>query len=379
MNVRFNIPFKHEDALKNMAASIELGKTSGNHGFSKACHRFFKESIQSKPLLTTSCTDALEMAAILADIQIGDEVIMPSYTFVSTANPFLLRGATLRFVDSKADHPNMDEALLAQLINERTKAIVVVHYGGVSCQMDTIMALAAKHDLLVIEDAAQCINAKYNNQPLGSIGQAGAYSFHESKNISCGEGGLLLVNHKEWEKRAEILWEKGTDRAAFWRGEVDKYGWVDVGSSFLMSDILAAYLLSQLKHLQQIQQRRMDAWNYYDAKLQTLATKHDVLLPIIPSYAKHNAHIFYLVVKDKDQRVSLLNYLQKAGIESYFHYQSLHNSQYFEDKHEGGKLPNAGRFADCLLRLPLHYYLTQAQQDFVINEIFSFYKNMLGE
>ncbi len=373
MNVRFNIPFKHEDALKNIAHSIAIGKTSGNHEFSKACHHYFNQQLQTKSLLTTSCTDALEMIAILANIKPGDEVIMPSYTFVSTANPFLLRGATLRFVDSNDDHPNMDEQLITPLINERTKAIVVVHYGGVACAMDAIMAIADKHDLLVIEDAAQCLGASYREKPLGSIGHAGAFSFHESKNISCGEGGLLAVNHKPWQERAEVLWEKGTNRAAFWRGEIDKYGWVDVGSSFLMSDILAGYLLSQLDHLTEIQTNRLRTWQYYYDQLQNLSKKYNLALPNIPLGSAHNGHIFYVIAEDERQRNDLMQHLKQAGIESYFHYQSLHNSQYFKGKHDGRALPNAERYTDCLLRLPLHYYLTQTQQDYVIEQICTFY------
>lgn len=325
-------------------------------------------------MLTTSCTDALEMAAILLDIKSGDEVIMPSYTFVSTANAFILRGATIKFVDSRTDHPGMDESKVAALITEKTKAIVVVHYAGVACDMDVIMDVAKRNNIFVVEDAAQAIEAYYKGKPLGSFGDLAAFSFHETKNISCGEGGMLVVNNEKFLARAEIIWEKGTNRNAFFRGEVDKYGWVDIGSSFLPSELNAAFLFAQLENMDGIQEKRKNIWNYYHEKLQRLGNKHLIKLINIPDFASNNAHMYYLLTDSLIQRDSLLAFLKKNDIYAVFHYQSLHASPYFTSKHDGRVLPNCDRYGDCLIRLPLFHSLTEEEQNKVITTIEAYYE-----
>jgi dTDP-4-amino-4,6-dideoxygalactose transaminase len=296
------------------------------------------------------------MAAILAEIELGDEVIMPSFTFVSTANAFVLRGAKIVFCDSRSDHPGMDEDQIEGLITEKTKVIVPVHYAGVACDMDKIMALAEAHKLLVVEDAAQAIDSFYTGsdgerKPLGSIGHLAAFSFHETKNIISGEGGMLVVNDERFVERAEIIWEKGTNRAAFFRGEIDKYGWVDVGSSFLPSEIIAAFLWAQLEHLEEIQQKRFDIWETYNSELKELSDK-GFTLPYIPDYASNNAHMYYLVCRDKAQRSNFIGKMQEKGIQPVFHYQSLHRSPFYSNKYRGGPLPESDRYSDCLVRLP---------------------------
>lgn len=334
-------------------------KISGNGKYTKLCHNFFENRYGFKKcLLTTSCTDALEMAALLIDIKPGDEVIMPSFTFVSTANAFVLRGAKIIFVDSREDHPGMDEDKIEELITINTKAIVPVHYAGVACDMDKIMYLANKYNLFVVEDAAQAIDSFYIGKDgvknaLGGIGHLGCFSFHETKNIQCGEGGMLVINDDQFTKRAEIIWEKGTNRAAFWRGEVDKYGWVDIGSSFLPSEINAAFLFAQLEQLDVIQNKRKQIWNNYN---DTFLKKKDTFgLPFIPEYATNNAHMFYLICKNISERDSLIKKLKEHGIVAVFHYQSLHKSNFYNKKHDGRELRNADRYMGCLVRLPLFY------------------------
>jgi dTDP-4-amino-4,6-dideoxygalactose transaminase len=306
------------------------------------------------------------MAAILINIQEGDEVIMPSYTFVSTANAFVLRGAKIIFADSRKDHPGIDEDAIEALITPKTKAIVPVHYAGVACDMDKIMDLAHQYNLFVIEDAAQAIDSFYTGKdgvqkPLGSIGHLAAFSFHETKNIISGEGGMLVINDSQFAERAEIIWEKGTNRSAFFRGEVDKYGWVDVGSSFLPSDIIAAFLWAQLENLDAIQQVRKSLWEHYNTELQTWAAENEIQLPVIPCYATNNGHMFYLVCKNMEQRTSIIDKLKSKQILSVFHYISLHSSSFYNQIHHEDKLPQSDRYSDCLLRLPMYYELNVKQ------------------
>ena len=347
--IPFNKPYLCGKEAHYLYKAVQSGKISGNGDFTKLCHRFFTDRFNyNKCLLTTSCTDALEMAALLLEIKPGDEVIMPSYTFVSTANAFVLRGANIIFADSYLDNPNIDPAGIEQLISSKTKAIVVVHYAGVACDMDAFKAIAKKHNLFIVEDAAQAIDSYYKNQALGGIGDLGAFSFHETKNIISGEGGMLTINDERFSSRAEILWEKGTNRSAFFRGEVDKYGWVDVGSSFLPSEIIAAFLYAQLEQLNDIQRRRKEIWNIYKAELSALALEGKVGLPVIPEYATNNAHMFYLVCNSAEERQNLIEHLRKNGVHAVFHYLSLHKSPYYATKHDGRALPNCDRFAKCL-------------------------------
>jgi dTDP-4-amino-4,6-dideoxygalactose transaminase len=345
-------------------------QTSGNGVFTKKCHSFFSERYGfKKTLLTTSCTDALEMAALLLDIRPGDEVIIPSFTFVSTANAFVLRGAKIIFADSLSDHPNMDVSKLEQLISRHTKAIVVVHYAGVAVDMDAVMALATKFNLFVVEDAAQAIDAYYKQKPLGGIGHLGCFSFHDTKNIVAGEGGLLVINDDRFIERAEIIWEKGTNRSAFSRGEVDKYGWVDIGSSFLPSEIIAAFLLAQLENLDAIQSKRMEKWNYYNTHLSSISDKCNFSLPELPIFSRHNAHIFYLLCRSASQRDYLSDTLKKAGIQAFFHYPALHLSKFHLKSNKQIALLNAMRFSEQLIRIPLYVELTKNDQDYVIQQI----------
>ena len=379
IKIPFNKPHFTGLEAYHVAAAGASGKISGNGQFTQKCHEFFSRRYGfGKVLLTTSCTDALEMTALLARIEPGDEVILPSYTFVSTANAFALRGATLVFADSNPDNPNIDTSKIESLITGKTKAIVVVHYAGIACNMDDVMQLASRYKLLVIEDAAHSIDSFYKNQPLGSIGHMAAFSFHETKNVSCGEGGMLIVNDKSIAPRAEIIWEKGTNRAAFYRGEVDKYGWVDIGSSFLPSDLAAAYLLGQLDMLDDIQQKRKQIFDTYLDLLRPLQQSGDIQLPVIPEYASHNGHLFYLVTRKPAERNQLIKHLLQQGIQAVFHYLPLHQSPYFKDKYTGLPLPEAERYADCLLRLPLYYDLTEQEIETVVSSIFSFYKNTVS-
>ena len=373
--IPFNRPFLTGKELEYIEKAVQKGKISGNGFYTKQCHKYFTTQLGfQKTLLTSSCTDALEMTAILAEIEAGDEVIMPSYTFVSTANAFVLRGAKIVFADSYEQHPNINADAIEQLITPKTKAIVVVHYGGVSCDMDKIMNLAQKHNLVVIEDAAQAIDSYYNGKPLGSIGDFGTFSFHETKNIISGEGGLLAINNKSYNQRAEIIWEKGTNRTAFFRGEVDKYGWVDIGSSFLPSEVTAAFLFAQLEHLNSIQERRKEIWSQYYSSLQSLTESNGVGLPTLPDYATNNAHLFYLVCNSEHERSELIQYLKANGVHAVFHYLSLHKSPYFTDKHDGRDLPFADHFSNCLVRLPLFYELTNEEVDHVCQQVQDFYK-----
>lgn len=372
--IPFNRPYLTGNELTNIAKVLDNRKLSGDGEFTKKCQDWFEKKFSfHKTLLTTSCTDALEMCAILLNIQPGDEVIMPSYTFVSTANAFALRGATLVFADSQADQPNIDPDEVERLITPRTKAIVVVHYAGVACDMDRILAAADQHGIAVVEDAAQGIDSYHRGRPLGSLGALSAFSFHETKNVVCGEGGLLVVNDVAYDLRAEIIREKGTNRSSFFRGEVDKYGWVDVGSSFLPSDMLAAFLFAQLESIETIQMARRRVWSRYYDNLIDLGQAGVVSLPVIPEYATNNAHMFYLVCRNLEERTKLIAALKESGVMAVFHYLSLHSSPYFAAQHGSRILPNSDRYTDCLVRLPLFPDLTNEQVDSITNIIVSFY------
>lgn len=362
--IPFNKPYLHGRELVYISQAVASGKISGDGLFTKKCHAFFEDRYGfEKTLMTTSCTDALEMCALLLDIKEGDEVIVPSFTFVSSANAFVLRGAKLVFADSEVDNPNIDAGQIEALITHRTRAIVVVHYAGVACDMDKINAIASRHGVKVIEDAAQAVDSFYKGRPLGSLGSMSAFSFHETKNVIAGEGGLLAINDSSYAGRAEIIREKGTNRSSFFRGEVDKYGWVDVGSSFLPSDIVSAYLFAQLEILDTIQARRKAIWLRYWDQLASVLPEHGITMPTIPGYATNNAHMFYLVCRDLEQRTSLISQLKVQGVHAVFHYLSLHDSPYFQDRHDGRDLPNSDRFSNCLLRLPMFYELSDADVD----------------
>lgn len=375
--IPFNKPYLHGRELVYISQSVGSGKISGDGIFTKQCHTFFEKRYGfKKAVLTTSCTDALEMAAILLDIKPGDEVIVPSYTFVSTANAFALRGAKIVFADSCADHPNIDPDQIEELITPQTKAIVVVHYAGAACDMDRIMAIANSHGLPVVEDAAQAIDSYYKERPLGSIGTFGTFSFHETKNIIAGEGGMLTINDERYIQRAEIIREKGTNRSSFFRGEVDKYGWVDIGSSFLPSDIVAAYLFAQLENLDNIQARRKAIWERYHQALKPLETAGHLRLGHTPEHATNNAHMFYLVCNNLEERSGLIQKLKEQQIMAVFHYLSLHSSPYYADKHDGRPLNNCDRFSDRLVRLPMYYELSNEQVDLVAQGALDYYAKL---
>ncbi len=364
MHISFNLPHLTGKEAHYMYQAVSNGKLSGNGEFTKQCQRFFESRYGFKKcLLTTSCTDALEMAAILCDIQPGDEVIVPSYTFVSSALAFVRQGAKIVFADSMERNPNIDAEKIEDLITPRTKVIVPVHYAGVACDMDRIMEIAERHNLLVVEDAAQAIDSYYKGRPLGTIGHLSAFSFHETKNIISGEGGMLGINDARFIRRAEIIWEKGTNRAEFFRGEVNKYGWCDIGSSFLPSEVIAAFLWAQLESLDEIQAKRKQLWDKYYELLKPLAEQGRFRLPDVPDYATNNAHMFYLVCNNLEERTALIKKLKENDILAVFHYLSLHSSEYYKDKHDGRQLPECDRYADCLVRLPMYYDLSEDDVD----------------
>lgn len=373
--IPFNKPYFSGRELKYLEEVCHSTTMSGNGDFTKKCHTFFEQKYSfRKCLLATSGTDALEMCAMLCNLKPGDEVIVPSYTFVSTALAFLREGAKVVFADSSAENPNMEVEQIEPLINEKTKVIAVVHYAGVACDMDAIMALAEKHNLLVVEDAAHCIDSFYKGRPLGSIGHLGAFSFHETKNISSGEGGMCVINDERFVRRAEIIWEKGTNRAEFYRGMVNKYGWVDMGSSFLPSEFNAAYLWAQLEQLDDIQGKRKHIWNRYFEGLNG-KIGNEVKLPYIPEYATNNAHMFYLLCPSLEYRTALMKFLKENDVQTTFHYLPLHSSKFYENKHDGRELPNCDRYADTLLRLPLFYELSDMEIDKVTKLIVEFCAN----
>ncbi|WP_435415563.1 dTDP-4-amino-4,6-dideoxygalactose transaminase [Polaribacter aestuariivivens] len=373
--IPFNKPYLTGKEAHYMYDAVNTGKLSGNGKYTKKCQEYFEEKYGfRKTLLTTSCTDALEMCALLLDIKPGDEVIIPSYTFVSTALAFVRQGAKVIFADSEQNNPNLDVRKLESLITTKTKAIVPVHYAGVSVDMEPLMDLAEKYNLFIVEDAAQAIDSYYKGKPLGTIGHLSAFSFHETKNIISGEGGLLGINDKRFVERAETIWEKGTNRASFFRGEVNKYGWVDIGSSFLPSETTAAFLFAQLENLDDIQRKRISIWNSYSEKLKPLQGK--ISFPTIPSYATCNAHMFYLVCNSLNERDELIKTLKENNIHSVFHYLSLHKSPYYlKNFNERPKLIQSDRYTDTLLRLPLFYELKESEINHISKTILKFYSN----
>jgi dTDP-4-amino-4,6-dideoxygalactose transaminase len=374
--IPFNKPYLSGKELTYIKQAVESGKISGDGNFTKLCHSYFEQKYGfKKALLTTSCTDALEMAALLLNIQPGDEVIAPSYTFVSTVNAFVLRGAKIVFCDSQSGHPNMDAGKIRTLITKKTKAIVPVHYAGMACDMDEIMSIATEHGIFVVEDAAQAIDSYYKGKPLGSIGHLAAFSFHETKNIISGEGGLLAINDEKFIERAEIIREKGTNRSKFFRGEVDKYGWVDIGSSFLPSEIIAAFLYAQLESLGRIQEKRISLWNLYNKNLASIQNQGFIRLPHVPDYATNNAHMFYIVCNNLDDRTGLINHLKTNDILAVFHYLSLHKSPYQEKMFGKNdlELVYSDKFTDCLVRLPLYYELTTEEVNLICKTVEQYY------
>lgn len=372
--ITFNKPYLTGKETAYICEAVKMMQLSGNGEFTKRCQRFFETKYGFKKcLLTTSCTDALEMAAILCNLQPGDEVIVPSYTFVSTALAFVREGAKIVFADSMNEMPNIDANQIEALVTPRTKVIVPVHYAGVACDMDTIMSIAEKYNLIVVEDAAQAIDSFYKGQPLGTIGHLATFSFHETKNIISGEGGMLCINDERFTARAEIIWEKGTNRAKFFRGEIDKYNWVDTGSSFLPSEIIAAFLWAQIENMDQIQKRRKTLWEKYYKLLAPLAEKQKIKLLQMPDYATNNGHLFYLVCNSLQERTMLIDELKKHDILALFHYQSLHKSDYYSAHHDGRTLPNSDRYTDYLVRLPMYYELQESDIERVCNVIAEFY------
>lgn len=370
IRIPFNKPFIVGKEMYYIAQSVLSGHISGDGVFTKKCHALMQEKFGAKKvMLTTSCTAALEMAAVLCDIGPGDEVIMPSYTFVSTANAFYLRGAMPVFVDIRSDTLNIDEMKIEEAVTGRTKAIVPVHYAGVGCEMDAIMDIAGRKGLLVVEDAAQAVNSRYKDRYLGTIGDIGAYSFHETKNFICGEGGAIAVNNGGFVERAEIIREKGTDRSKFFRGEVDKYTWVDMGSSYLPSDLLAAFLYAQLENMDKIDQRRLKVFDYYHGALAPL--KDEGRLETPPC---RNTHMFYILLKDEKARDALMMHLKKMGVLAVFHYQPLHLSAIGRSMgYKEGRMPVTESVSGRLLRLPFYYEITEAEQEEVVGHIRSFF------
>ena len=375
--IGFNVPIYMDESINCIKKATENRKICGDGEFTKKCSELMEEKFNAKKiLLTTSCTSALEMAAILLDIQPGDEVILPSYTFVSTADAFVMVGAKIVFVDINPKTMNIDENKIEEAITSKTKAIVVVHYAGISPDMDRIMKIAKEHNLKVVEDSAQGVMAKYKDKYLGTIADLGCYSFHETKNYSMGEGGAIVINDPELIERAEIIREKGTNRNKFFRGEIDKYTWVDYGSSYLPSELNCAYLYPQLKDAEMINNDRLTSWNYYKDGLKELEKDGCITLQYVPEYSEHNAHMFYIKAKNLEERTMLIEYLKSKGIQAIFHYIPLHTSpagmrfgRFFgEDKYTTSE-------SEKLVRLPMYYGLTRKEQDEVINAIKEFYKN----
>lgn len=377
--ISFNIPPLVGKGQQYIKEAIEINqKLCGDGPFTKKCSSWIEgKFVSPKVLLTTSCTHALEMAAILADIKPGDEIIAPSYTFVSTVNAFVLRGAKIVFVDIRPDTMNIDENLIVDAITDKTKLIVPVHYAGVSCEMDKIMSIAKTYNLLVIEDAAQGVMSKYKGKALGTIGDFGCYSFHETKNYSMGEGGALLIQNGDCNERAEIIREKGTDRSKFFRGQVDKYTWVDIGSSYLPSELNAAYLYAQLEEAETINENRLFTWNLYYSGLKPLAEKGFIQLPYIPKGCEHNAHMFYIKCKDSTERTELIQYLQESNIMSVFHYIPLHSSEAglkYSRFHDIDHYTT--KESERILRLPLYYNIEQYKVEYVIEIVTEYFRGI---
>lgn len=373
----FNKPYSSISEIDNIINSIKSGKISGDGTYTKLCNEWFLEHINRKILLTHSCTSALEMMALLLDLKKGDEVIMPSYTFVSTANAFVLRGAKPVFVDIHPDTLNINENLVEKAITSKTKAIVAVHYAGVACEMDKLKEIAKKHKLYLLEDAAQAFGSSYKNQPLGTIGDLGTYSFHETKNIISGEGGCLIINNKDFEERAEIIREKGTNRSKFFRGEIDKYTWIDLGSSYLPSDMIAAFLYAQLENIKAINNQRAEIWNKYHRFFEKYELKNIIKRPAIPANCKHNSHMYYILFNDLSTRTKFIKHLKENGIYTVFHYIPLHSSPAgIKFGRFVGNMSVTNKTSDTLVRLPLYYELDNDKQDFIIEQIEIFLKTL---
>lgn len=373
--IPFNVPAVTGNEEQYLKQAIENRKFSGDGAFTKKCSELLENKIGSyKALLTTSCTHALEMGALLANIQPGDEVIMPSYTFVSTANAFVLRGARIKFVDIRPDTLNLDENLIEQSITKNTKAIVPVHYAGVSCEMDLIMDLAEKYKLVVIEDAAQGIMSQYKGRYLGTIGQMGCFSFHETKNIQCGEGGAILFQEQPLFEKAEIIREKGTNRSRFFRGQIDKYTWVDIGSSYLPSELNAAFLFGQLEKVEEVNNNRISTWNKYFDQLKPLQDREALVLPHVPAHCTHNAHIFYIKTRNLEERSDLINFLKEREVGAVFHYVPLHTS---EVGLKYGTFSGTDRFTTAesnrIIRLPLYYNMSEQDIDTIIDCVYAYF------
>ncbi len=374
--INFNKPYVSQDEINAITDAIKGEKISGDGKYTKLCNEWFQNRLNRKILLTHSCTAALEMAAILLDAPLGSEVIMPSYTFVSTANAFVLRGLKPVFVDIRPDTLNLDEKLIEDAITDKTVAIAPVHYAGVGCEMDTILKIAQKHNLKVVEDAAQGVMSKYKGKPLGTIGDLGTYSFHETKNIVSGEGGALIINNKAYEDRSEIIREKGTNRSRFFRGQVDKYTWVDIGSSYLPSDIIAAFLYSQLQKADEITQKRINIWNKYNKFFKQYEQKGLLRCPIVPEECEHNAHMFYVLFNDLETRTQYISALKEHGITSVFHYIPLHSAPMGEKYcRYVGDMKVTNRVSDTLLRLPMYYEL----EDDDLNYIFELTQHFMSK
>lgn len=372
----FNKPYSSITEIKNIIHSIDSGKISGDGYFTKLCNEWFLREINSKILLTHSCTAALEMMALMIDLREGDEIIMPSYTFVSTANAFVLRGAKPVFVDIRPDTLNINENLVEKAITSKTKAIVAVHYAGVGCEMDTLKQIATKHNLYLLEDAAQGFFSKYNGIPLGTIGDLGTYSFHETKNIISGEGGCLIINNEKFCDQAEIIREKGTNRSKFFRGEIDKYTWVDKGSSYLPSDIIAAFLYGQLENANVITSKRINIWNKYNQFFEKFEQKGFIKRPYIPMNCTHNAHMYYVLFNDLENRTNFIEYLKQNNIHTVFHYIPLHSSPAgMKYATTGSKMDVTNRISNTLVRMPLFYELTDQK----LNKIFEVVEKFFGE
>lgn len=373
--IHFNQPPFAPKAFEYMQRAVEAHKICGDGEYTRLCSRWLEADTGAvRALLTTSCTHALEMAALLCDIHPGDEVILPSFTFCSTADAFVMRGATCVFVDIRPDTMNLDETLVEQAITPRTRAIAPVHYAGVGCEMDAILDIARRHNLYVVEDAAQAVGSRYKGKPLGTMGDFGTVSFHETKNFSMGEGGALLLRDESWIEPAEILREKGTNRSKFFRGQIDKYTWVDKGSSYLPSDLNAAYLWAQLEEADTLAAARMDSWNYYYAQLSDLAAREKITLPTIPAHCTHNAHMFYIKTRDLDERTALIAFLKQREIQAVFHYVPLHSSP---AGRKFGRFAGEDRFttaeSDRLVRLPLYNGLAREDAAAVVQGVYDFY------
>jgi len=375
INIPFNKPSIIGKELYYIAQAVINEKISGDGVFSNKCAKLIQDRYKiKKVLLTTSCSTALDMASILINIKHGDEVILPSFTFVSTANSFLIRGAKLKFIDIRKDTLNIDENKIEEAITPKTRAIIVVHYAGVSCGMDKIMEIAKKNKLYVIEDAAHGMESTYDGKYLGTIGDIGCYSFHETKNITCGEGGAILINNQDFLERAEIIREKGTNRSKFFRGETERYTWIDVGSSYLPSEILSAFLYAQLENVEMITRERLNLWKYYYDNLEDLEKKGFIRRPIIPGDCTHNGHLFYIILKNNTVRDLLLKYLRSRGILAVFHYLPLHLSPMGKKMgYREGQLPVTEETSSCLVRLPLFYGLSRLEQDIVLDNLTKFF------